>query len=222
MRIICNSTVLCNDIHKILDSEEILDFNPLPPKFIPRYTPPMKNKIRAFLLPAAPALRSLGVVGCLLLPACSYTPLYAPIDGQTLAGRVQVGAVEMERYENQNVGARRTAQAMSQRLRQDLPSQGSGMDTLTIHIREDASPLALRRTSLVEREQLTLTARVDVQDTEGKEVFKTEVGSTTAYNVETTPYATESGKVFARQTAARNLAEEILRRLNLFYRGKKS
>ncbi|MFZ2587304.1 MAG: LPS assembly lipoprotein LptE [Alphaproteobacteria bacterium] len=157
----------------------------------------------------------------LFLSSCGYTPLYQPINGQTLASHIQVATVEMERFEEQNVGERRTAQLMSQRLRQDLPTQAATLDTLTVAIREDASALALRRTALVEREQLTLTARVNLQSPEGKPLFKTEVASTTAYNVETTPYATESGKVFARQTAARNLAEEILRRLNLFYRAKK-
>jgi hypothetical protein len=156
-----------------------------------------------------------------MLTSCSYTPLYAPHQGQTLANHIQVSTVEMERYEQQNVGERRTAQLMSQRLRQDLPNQGPELDKLNIHLREDASALALRRTALAEREQLTLTARVNVQNDAGKDIFTTNVASTTAYNVETTPYATESGKVFARQTAARNLAEEILRRLNLFYRVQK-
>lgn len=157
---------------------------------------------------------------CCLLAACSYQPLYAPADGQTLADRVEVGSVEMELYERQDVGQRRTAQQMSQRLRQDLPYTGNDRDMLNLHIKEDASTLALRRTALVEREQLTLTARVDLVAPDGEKLFQTEVGSTAAYNVETTPYATETGKVYARQTAARNLAEEILRRLNLFYRAK--
>lgn len=155
------------------------------------------------------------------LVSCAYQPLYAPVNGQTLASKVQVGTVQMDRFEEQNVGQRRTAQIMDWRLRQDLPGSGGALDTLSVNIHEEASALALRRTSLVERESLTLTAHVELQDATGKKLFATDVSNNTAYNVETTPYATESGKTFARETAARNVAEEILRRLNLFYRQSK-
>lgn len=154
-----------------------------------------------------------------LLSACAgYTPLYTPINGENLAQKVQVGDVFMTRLAEKNVGERRVAQVVGQHLRQDFGEAGANMDTLAVGIREDASALALRRTALVEREQLTLTGEMVLTNPQGEKIFRTEVTTSTAYNVETTPYGTESGKTYARLTAARNLAEEITRRVALFYR----
>lgn len=166
---------------------------------------PMKHP--ALLLPLAA-----------LLASCGYSPLYAPVDGTTIASRVQVGTIEMGNLPERNVGQRRTAQVLDQRLRQSFPNTAMEMDTVNIVIREESSALALKRTSIVEREQLDVVATVTLENPSGDKLFKTDVVTTTAYNVETTPYATESGKTYARLTAARNLAEEIARRLNLFYR----
>jgi hypothetical protein len=154
-----------------------------------------------------------------LLSACAgYTPLYTPINGETLAQKVQVGEVFMTRLAEKNVGERRVAQVVGQHLRQDYATTGADMDTLSVGIREDSSPLALRRTALVEREQLTLTGNMVITGANGEKRFQTEVATSTAYNVQTTPYGTESGKTYARLTAARNLAEEISRRVALYYR----
>lgn len=163
--------------------------------------------------------KTTALLAAALLSACAgYTPLYTPINGENLAQKVQVGDVFMTRLAEKNVGERRVAQVVGQQLRQDFASAGADMDTLSVGIREDASPLALRRTALVEREQLTLTGQIHIVGPGGDRLFETEVASTTAYNVETTPYGTESGKTYARLTAARNLAEEITRRVALFYR----
>ncbi|MCP5405661.1 MAG: hypothetical protein H6922_05525 [Pseudomonadaceae bacterium] len=154
-----------------------------------------------------------------LLAACAgYTPLYAPASAAgNLAERVEVGTVEMAYIREENVGERRVAQAVSQRLRQDFPHAGTDKDVLAISITEEAAALALRRTALVEREQLSLTAHITLTDPQGAVLYTGGVGSSAAYNVETTPYSTESGKNFARQSAAENLAEEIIRRLALYY-----
>lgn len=164
--------------------------------------------------------KTLALAAALALTACGYTPLYQPVDGTLASGKVQVGNVVMDRLADRNVGERRVAQEVDQHLRQDYPSTGPSMDTVNITLHEDSNALALRRTALVEREQLVLTGRVTITSPEGKELLKTDISSVTAYNVETTPYGTESGKTFARLTAARNLAEEISRRLALYYRAR--
>ncbi len=157
----------------------------------------------------------------LAVAACSYTPLYAPVDGQTIATRVQVGEVRMTKFDDLNVGQRRVAQVMSQKLRQSFKGPVEA-DVLTVGIKEESSALALRRTALVEREQLNLTATATLTSPDGKQIFTTDIATNTAYNVETTPYATESGKTFARLTAARNAADEIVRRIGLYYRSQKT
>jgi hypothetical protein len=161
---------------------------------------------------------TLALTAALLAACAGYSPLYTPINGENLAQKVQVGDVFMTRLAEKNVGERRVAQVINQHLRQDFAQTGAEMDTLTVGIREDSSPLALRRTALVEREQLTLTGNITITNPAGDKLFNTEVGASTAYNVQTTPYGTESGKTYARLTAARNLAEEITRRVALFYR----
>lgn len=154
-----------------------------------------------------------------LLASCGgYAPLYAPAAGAShVATQVSVGTVQMERIDEENVGQRRVAQVVSQRLRQDFAGSAAA-DVLTVSITEQANALALRRTKLVEREQLNLVGKVQLTSADGRALFATEVGASTAYNVETTPYSTESGKTFARLTAADNLAEEIIRRVALYYR----
>ena len=163
--------------------------------------------------------KTTALLAAALLSACAgYTPLYTPVNGEHLAQKVQVGDVYMTLLAEKNVGERRVAQVVGQELRQDFGNSGADMDTLRVGIREDSSRRALRRTALVEREQLTLTGQVDIYDAQGKHIFQTSVGTSTAYNVQNTPYGTESGKTYARLTAARNLADEIARRVALFYR----
>lgn len=163
--------------------------------------------------------KTTALLAAALLSACAgYSPLYTPVNGENLAQKVQVGDVFMTRLAEKNVGERRVAQVVHQHLRHDFGQTGGELDTLTVGIREDSSPLALRRTALVEREQLTVTGNITILSPAGDKIFNTEVAASTAYNVQTTPYGTESGKTYARLTAARNLAEEITRRVALFYR----
>lgn len=154
----------------------------------------------------------------LLLAACGYTPLYAPSEGGANAAQyVQIGNVAMAAVEK-NVGQRRVAQTVAQELKLDFPSAGPDMDTATITITEGTSTLAVQRTAAVQRAQINLSGNVIITNADGKRLLNTNIATNAAYNVENTPYSTESGKTFARLTAARNLAAEISRRLSLFYR----
>lgn len=117
-----------------------------------------------------------------------------------------------------NVGERRVAQTVSQRLQLAFPGQGAGMDTVEVYITEDTSTLAVEQTAAVQRAQINLTGDVVIASPEGKNLLKATVATAAAYNVESTPYGTEAGKTSARLSAARNLADEITRRLALFYR----
>ncbi|MBI1308560.1 MAG: hypothetical protein GC129_01700 [Proteobacteria bacterium] len=154
----------------------------------------------------------------LLLAACGYTPLYAPGKGAAEAPtQIQIGTVEMEKAAI-NVGQRRPAQVVSQQLQLDYPNQGSGMDTANVTIEESTSTLAMQQTSALQRAQINLTGKLFIVDAGGKPLLRADMSTSAAYNVEDTPYSTESGKTFARLTAARTLAEELSRRIALFYR----
>lgn len=154
----------------------------------------------------------------LLLSACGYTPLYAPSEGAaTAASHAQIGDVSMAHVEY-NVGERRVAQTVSQRLQLAFPNQSADMDTVIVRITEDTSTLAVQQTATVQRAQINLKGEVEIQAPEGQTLLKATVRTSASYNVESTPYGTEAGKTSARLTAARNLADEITRRLALFYR----
>lgn len=168
-----------------------------------------------------PSFRTLGprmmLGSALLLASCGYSPLYAPASGGGQAGaRVQVGTVEVAQ-ETRNVGQRRVAQTVSQELRLSFPHAGTEMDTVTVHIDEDTSTLAVERTAIVQRAQINLTGTLTLSNPNGDTLLTTKLASNAPYNVENTPYSTETGKTYARLVAARNLAGEITRRLHLYY-----
>jgi hypothetical protein len=155
---------------------------------------------------------------CALLPVllagCGYTPLYQALPG---GAPVAIGQVQVQNPKKLP-GERRVAQAVAERLKLDFPRTDGTLDTATVSIREQTSTLAVERTATVQRAAITLIATLWIKTATGEERLNTELSATAPYNVENTPFSTESGKTFARQSAARNLAEEISRRLTLFYR----
>jgi hypothetical protein len=149
-----------------------------------------------------------------LLAGCGYAPLYQALPG---GAPVSIGQVQVQNPKKLP-GERRVAQAVAERLKLDFPRTDGSLDIATVSIREQTSTLAVERTATVQRAAITLTATLWIKTETGEERLKTELSATAPYNVENTPFSTESGKTFARQSAARNLAEEISRRLTLFYR----
>ncbi len=149
------------------------------------------------------------------LTACTgYQPLYQQT--KALPG-VVVGSVEMAQIEY-NPGERRVAQKVAQQLNRFFKGGSANDLTLNISIHETINELAVRRDATVERSQVNLQASITLLDIEGKSVFNTKLTSTSAYNVEDTPYSTEAGKVFARESAANTLTDKIAERVQYFLR----
>jgi hypothetical protein len=167
----------------------------------------------------------------LALISCGYTPLYAPGEGAAEAAQyVQIGEIAMGTVkatyatgmnDEHNLGHRRVAQAVAQQLKLDFPASGPEADTLTARINEDTGTLAVQSTAVVQRAQIVLTAFITLTSPNGHTLLHTSIASAAPYNVQATPYSTESGKNYARLTAARNLADEISMRLALYYRTHK-
>lgn len=165
----------------------------------------------------SPALRLATLALAATVTACGYSPLYAPGAGaSSAASRMQVGTVEVAQ-ETKNVGQRRTAQTVAQELKLNFPHTGAQLDTLTVHMTEDTTTLAVQRTAAIQRAEIYLYGDIELTDASGKRLLKTSLSTSAPYNVENTPFSTESGKTYARLTAARNLAAEISRRVYLFY-----
>jgi hypothetical protein len=164
---------------------------------------------------------SLGGV-CLAtsLVGCGYTPLYAPITTtDARAVTLVIGAVEMETVDKRP-GERRVAQVVAQDLMLAYPDSGAkaGAAKVNVAVREETSTLSLNRTAVVQRAEVQLRGIATVVAEDGQTLLTTQVNTSAPYNVENNPFSTESGKTFARQTAARNLAAELTRRLALFQR----
>jgi len=165
----------------------------------------------------SPALRASALSLTVFVASCGYSPLYAPGGGASAAaGRVQVGDVQVAQ-ETKNVGERRTAQTVAQELKLNFPHAGAEMDTLTVTMVEDVTTLAVQRSAAIQRAEIYLTGEIELTDPHGVRLLKTSLSTSAPYNVENTPFSTESGKTYARLTAARNLAAEISRRVYLFY-----
>jgi hypothetical protein len=165
----------------------------------------------------SPALRLAGLAAAVTLGSCGYAPLYAPGAGATnAASKVEIGEVTVQQN-TKNVGQRRAAQTVAQDLKLSFPNSGTEMDTVSVYIEETTSTLAVERTAAIQRAQIDLTAVVTLTNANGEKLLVTSLATNAPYNVEDTPYSTESGKTYARTTAARNLASEITRRLYLYY-----
>jgi hypothetical protein len=151
----------------------------------------------------------------LILASCGYSPLYAPVAGGGAAVPVHLGSVAMAKVEIEP-GQRLVAQEVWQRLAQAFA--GAEGVQLAVEITETTTALALERTATVRRAEIALTGAVQLIGADGKRLLAVNVGSVAAYNVENNPFSTESGKSFARQLAARALAENIVRRVTLWQR----
>jgi hypothetical protein len=153
------------------------------------------------------------VIFSLFLAACGYKPLYTAI--QEDMSKVTVGEVKMKKVTHK-VGERRVSQVVHKKLAQSL--NGDGSYKVDVAITESVSTLAVRRDATDQRLELNLTGDVRVYDEVGQVVFKTDLTSSVAYNVEDTPFATDAGKERAKTAAAIALSDEILRTITLFFR----
>ncbi len=151
----------------------------------------------------------------LFLTGCGYSPLYAPAVAGAGLAPVQLGPVAMTSVAIEP-GQRLIAQEVRQRLAQSYP--GAAGATLAVELTETTSALALERTATVRRAQIMVAATVQLLGDDGTVLETIPLSANVAYNVENKPFSTESGKSFARQMAARNLADAIARRVALWQR----
>lgn len=151
------------------------------------------------------------------LSACAgYAPLYGE-KGEVLK-HVQVADVRVENPDRLP-GERRIAQLVRTRLNQAFT--GKNADKLTVVLDEDSTALAINRDATEERLQLTLQAEIMLESSTGDLIYRGDLATTAPYNVEASPFGTDAGRTQARESAARALAEEIIRRVAHVYSQKK-
>lgn len=158
--------------------------------------------------------RTLSLFGViLLLSACSgYTPLYQITQNATQS--VSVGPIKMRDIEI-NVGQRRVAQIVRQKLLQSFP-HSDGEYSIHLTVEEETSSLAVRRDATESRLRLSLAAFLTLQNTKGDVVFKRDFTVSSAYNVEDSPFGTDAGRDHARLSASAMLVDEVIDIVNLY------
>jgi hypothetical protein len=158
-------------------------------------------------------MKALLALLALTLAGCGYRPLYAEIGH--LGNQLRLGEVRMDVTER-NVGERRPAQLVATSLKRRLPATLGTAYVLNVVIEESQQTLAVRRDATDQRLGLNLLAKISISTPDGAVVYTGEANTTSAYNVEQTPYGTDAGKDRARQSAAANLSDEIVRKVALF------
>ena len=160
-------------------------------------------------------LATLGLA--LGLTACGTSRGFTPLYQNTGNPATEVGIRQVVvTNPGREVGERRAAQIVGQELNRFYAAGAGTAYTLDIALTESWETLALRRDATDERFELRLLGRVSFYDPHGR-LQHTAVATTRApYNVQTSPYATETARQNARETAARALAQEIQRRVLLF------
>ena len=160
---------------------------------------------------------AVSMITTTLLAGCGYSPMYAPAASTTAQPGLALGTIQMAAVSIEP-GQRRVAQEVRERLAQSYPDIVADAARIDLTIQEATTTLALQRTATVQRAQINLTGGLEVKGTDGQTLLSTSLASSAAYNVENNPFSTESGKAYARQVAARNLADAVVRRLALWQR----
>lgn len=147
-----------------------------------------------------------------LLAACSG---YAPLLTTSSAG-VSIAEVNMINPAR-NIGERRIAQGVRQNLLKSFTPQADAPYSLRVSIEEIETTLAIEEDATAERLRLVLTATTVLTAGE-KPILQTELNADAAFNVEDSPFSTQSGRTFAREAAARTLSQVITQEVNLAIR----
>lgn len=168
----------------------------------------MKKHLSGIALVCGVVVAAAGLGGCF-----GYTPLYAPVRHDIAS--VQVAKVTMVES-GRNMGERRVAQLVRNHLLQVFYGEEATYK-LSVAITESQNTLAVRRDASDLRREVELSAKVVLS--EGTEdIFKVTLTSNVAYNVENSPFGTDSGREQAREAASQELSNSITRRVSMFLR----
>jgi LPS-assembly lipoprotein len=154
------------------------------------------------------------LAGAVLLAGCGFQPMY---------GRTATGITTQNYFANIRVApmSDRIGQQMHNLMRDRLNPKGQPAEpvyVLRIQLREQRQSLGIRRDETASRANLIIGARVELIARDGRKTLLQEVMSTTAsYNILDNQFATVIAEKDARERALVVLADNITRRLGLFF-----
>lgn len=157
---------------------------------------------------------ALAVALTLGLAACGFRPMYGKLAGgsDVLAEFASISVAPI---------ADRPGQQLRNNLHQLLTPHGKASDAryrLTVKLAESRQLLALARTGLATRAQLTITADFTLTDlTTSHDVLRDKAAVISGYNVLDSDYATLTAENFARTRGLQQLAQDIRNRLGAHF-----
>lgn len=155
---------------------------------------------------------SIAVLG---LSACAgYSPINKNFDDATTS-EIHVENVEVVNAPRK-VGARQNAQYLKQILTRRFTGGANAPLRLNMNLTQSERNISFRLDATAERALLTIDSTAFVRDELNKVLATIETRTDAAYEIQTSPFATQANREQASRSALENLARDLQRQLNLF------
>ena len=156
------------------------------------------------------------ILSCGMLAGCGFEPIYSGARGQQTVA--EFATVKIDRIEE------RTGQILRNYLLDSINPRGEPqqpMYILRVEVAESKGEIAVRKSELATRANLSLTASYRLLPARGETPIMARSSAVTAsYNLLTNEFATLSAEADARERSARELSEDITRQLALYFRSQ--
>ena len=157
----------------------------------------------------------LSVFGLVFLAGCAgYQPINKNFDEYTTK-EFYVDSVEVVSPERR-IGSRLNAQYLKQLLTRRFTGGQNASFNLNMQVNETQRNISYRIDATAERALVTLDSTAIVRDQAGKILATIETRTDAAYEIQTSPFATQANYDQARRSAIEDLQRDLQRQLNLF------
>ena len=149
-----------------------------------------------------------------VLAACGFEPIYG--QRQSVETTAEMASIKVEPIQE------RVGQLLRNNLLDSLNPRGEPAQVkyrLLTQVTESKQELAIRKSELATRSNMTLTATYRLYDVDRKAYVMTRSSTVTAsYNLLTNEFATLSAEADARERGVRDLSDDITRQIALYLR----
>lgn len=156
----------------------------------------------------------LGFAAVTLAACGGYTAINQNFDDYSVR-EIYVKDVEVNMTERR-IGARLNAQYLKQLLSRRFTGDENSPLHLSTRVRESHRKVSFRIDATAERALVTIDSTSFVKNKEGDILANIETRTDAAYEIQTSPFATQANYDQARETAIQDLQRDLQRQLNLF------
>ncbi|HAG52926.1 MAG TPA: hypothetical protein DCL21_03975, partial [Alphaproteobacteria bacterium] len=144
-------------------------------------------------------------------------PLYGELGEQM--SEIGLKEVKMKAVEK-NIGERRLAQIMHQKLARVFTNNVNNDYDLYIELKPTESAIATRSDDTDQRKSISVSGNIILKDKiTGEKVFDRSISRSSTYTVQDEPFATEAARTKALESIISALSGEIIQRAALWFRG---